>query len=170
MNTGNGNDGLHVNQINDQAIADNFPEETKAIEHAHAGFWLRFVAYIIDVIVVFSIKGFILSPLKFVNEGFPIDIGFWTVNGLLGMTTFYLYFLFMTKGFNQTIGKMILRIQVEKEDGSKLRWSDLVFREVIGRFIHNVIGILKLLYLIVAFTKEKKGLHDIIGNTIVVKV
>lgn len=166
----NENDVLYANQINDQATANYLPEETNTKAHAHAGFWLRLVAYMIDVVVVFSIKGFLLSPLKFINDGFPVDIGFWTLNGLLGMTTFYLYFLFMTKGFNQTIGKMILRIQVVKEDGSKLRWSDLLFREVVGRFIYNVIGILKLLYIVVAFTKEKQGIHDMIGNTVVVKV
>lgn len=167
---GNENDVLHANQLTDQTISNYLPDNAEAIDHAHAGFWLRFLAYLIDVIVVFSIKGFLLSPFKFMNEGFPIDIGFWTVNGLLGMTTFYLYFLLMTKGFNQTIGKMILRIQVVKEDGSKLGWSDLIFREVIGRFIHNVIFILKLLYIVVAFTKEKQGIHDMIGNTVVVKV
>ncbi|GAE91103.1 hypothetical protein JCM21714_39 [Gracilibacillus boraciitolerans JCM 21714] len=63
---------------------------------------------------------------------------------------------------------MIFGLRVIREDSQSLSWSDLLFREVIGRFIHRVFFIAVLLYLFVAFTTEKQGIHDMIGNTRVV--
>lgn len=139
-------------------------------EYRYAGFWMRFWAYLIDLIIVFSINGLLLSPLKFINEGIPIEISLWTVNGILAGIIYYVYFLLMTKFFQQTIGKMILGIKVVRENSENLLWSDLIFREIIGRFIHNVLFILKFLYLVIAFSNEKQGIHDMIGNTRVVHV
>lgn len=139
-------------------------------EYKYAGFWMRYWAYLIDVIIIFSINGILLSPLLFINGGIPLEIGFWTVNGILAGIIYYVYFLLMTKFWGQTVGKMILGIKVIREDEETLLWSDLIFREVIWRFIHNVIFILKLLYLVIAFSPEKKGVHDMIGNTKVIHV
>lgn len=158
---------------NDLEEADFDQPETSTpsvIEYKYAGFWMRFWAYFIDVIIVFSIKGILLSPLTFINNGFPLDISFWTLNGILAGVIYYVYFLLMTKFFQQTVGKMILGIQVISENNTPLLWSDLIFREVIGRFIYNVMFILKLLYIVVAFSSEKQGIHDMIGNTRVVHV
>lgn len=136
----------------------------------YAGFWMRFWAYLIDLVVLFSINGILLTPLKFINDGEMVDIGYWTLTGVLSAIVFYVYFLLMTKKFSQTIGKMILGIKVVREDGEPLRWSDLFFREVIGRFFYRVFQIFALLYIVVAFSHEKQGIHDMIGNTRVVFV
>jgi len=142
--------------------------EDQETSYKAAGFWMRFWAYIIDGVILFGINGLLLSPLGFLNEGMPIELGFWTVNGILAGTIFYLYFLFMTKIYQQTIGKMILGIKVVSDRKEKLSWGDVFFREVIGRIIYNVFFVLKLLYLVVAFTNKKQGLHDLIGNTRVI--
>src|SRR5699024_1728252 len=115
--------------------------------------------------IIGSINGILLSPLLFVNNGFPIEISFWTLNAILAGIIYYVYFLLFTKFFQQTLGKMIVGIKVVSDRDTGLSWSDVFFRECIGRFIHNVFLVLKLLYLIVAFTKEKQGFHDMIGNT-----
>ncbi|MDX8044394.1 RDD family protein [Gracilibacillus sp. S3-1-1] len=134
----------------------------------YAGFWMRFWAYLVDLLMVFSINGVLLIPLKFMNEGSPIEIGFWTLNLIISSIVFYLYFLLMTKFFQQTLGKMIFGLRVIREDREALRWSDLIFREVVGRFIHRVFPITILLYLFVAFTPQKEGIHDMVGNTRVI--
>ncbi|MGN8646581.1 RDD family protein [Gracilibacillus sp. HCP3S3_G5_1] len=134
----------------------------------YAGFWMRFWAYLTDLIIVFSINGILLIPFRFINDGAPLEIGFWTVTGIVSSVVFYVYFLLMTKFFNQTLGKMIFGLRVIREDSQTLRWSDLIFREVVGRFIHRVFPITVLLYLFVAFTTQKQGIHDMIGNTRVV--
>lgn len=137
-------------------------------EPRFAGFWMRFWAYLADLLVVFSINGILLSPLAFINDGLPMEIGFWTVAGLAGSVIFYLYFLLMTRFYSRTLGKMIFGLKVVRQDFSRLRWSDLLFREVVGRFFHRVFSFAFLLYVMVGFTSEKQGLHDIIGNTRVV--
>src|SRR5690625_6510109 len=86
------------------AYSDDLPPPIEA--YNYAGFWMRFWAYLIDVIVVFSINGILLSPLKFANEGLPIEISFWTLNGILAGIIYYVYFLLMTRYFQQTIGKI----------------------------------------------------------------
>lgn len=149
--------------LNEEKIKE---EET----FCYAGFWMRFWAYMIDVIIVASINGILLSPLLFVNDGYPIEISFWTLNGILSAIVYYVYFLIMTKIFSQTLGKMILGLKVVGENDQPLQWSDLFFREVIGRFLHNVFLVLKLLYLVVAFSKDKQGIHDMLGNTRVIHV
>ncbi|UOQ87219.1 RDD family protein [Gracilibacillus salinarum] len=138
------------------------------IHHRYAGFWMRLWAYLVDLIIVFSINGILLIPFKFVDNGFDLEIGFWTITSIISSIVFYLYFLLTTKFFNQTLGKVIFGLRVIREDHGPLSWSDLIFREVIGRFLHRVFPITILLYAFVAFTNQKQGIHDMIGNTRVV--
>lgn len=162
--------------INDEG---NFMDETKTTnfqgsenveEERLAGFWIRFAAYIIDAILISCISGIILSPLMLVNDGYPIEVSAWTVNGIVATLIYYLYFFVMTKFFQQTLGKMIIGLKVVSTKDRPLTWQDVFFRETIGRIIHNAFMILKLLYVIVAFTKNKQGIHDMIGNTKVVYI
>lgn len=139
-------------------------------EEEAAGFWPRFIAYVIDVIIIGSINSIILSPLLFVNDGLPIEISFWTLNGIIATVVYYVYFSVMTKYFQQTLGKMIIGLKVVSDTGKNLTWSDIFFREIVGRIIHNVFFILKLLYLTVAFSSKKQGIHDMIASTRVVHV
>lgn len=152
-----------IESTNDSTIEEK-PEQKRA------GFWLRFVAYIIDVIIISSINGIIISPILFMNSGEPIEISFWTLNGILALVVYYLYFAVMTKLFQQTLGKMIFGIKVIQQENQTLTWTDIFYREVVGRILHNVFFFLKLMYLVVAFTDEKQGIHDMIGNTRVVYV
>ncbi|MCF3943917.1 RDD family protein [Oceanobacillus alkalisoli] len=140
------------------------PTETRR----YAGFWMRFWAYLADLVIVFSINGIVLSPLKFMNEGKPIEIGYWTVAGILSLLVLYLYFILMTKFYGQTIGKMIFGLKVIRKDLEPLQWSDIIFRELVGRFFYRFLFIAQLLYLVVAFDTKKQGIHDMLGDTWVV--
>jgi len=135
-----------------------------------AGFWMRFWAFLADLLIIFSINGILLSPLRFMNEGAEIYINIWTLHGIMAAIVFYLYFLILTKKLGQTMGKMIFGLKVIRVDHQPLEWGDLIFREVITRFIYKTFFFLHLLYLIVAFNKEKKGFHDMVANTRVVHV
>jgi uncharacterized RDD family membrane protein YckC len=145
-----------------------YANQAQVSEQRFAGFWMRFWAYVIDIIVITSLNGILLSPFKFVNDGIAISVGLWTVPGIIGALVFYAYFVLMTKFFGQTIGKMILGIKVIRENEEPLRWSDVLFREIVGRFIYRVFWVLMVLYIIVGFMEEKQGLHDIIADTRVV--
>lgn len=138
-------------------------------EPRYAGFWMRLWAYIIDTIVIFSISGFFTSPLSLIDGFSNLSIfGFWSMAAVISGLVYYSYFLIMTKLLGQTLGKMIFNLKVIPKNNDNLSWLDLFFREVIGRFIYNTIFIMKLVYLVVAFTPRKQGIHDMIGNSYVI--
>lgn len=132
-----------------------------------AGFWVRFWAYMIDLIVLASLGGLLIKPifrmidLPITNPPFVL-FSFYKVTMLI---VALLYFLFMTKYLKQTVGKMILGIKVVAKNDGPLDWGTLVFREVIGRYISKV---LVFPYLLVAFMPKKEALHDLFANTYVV--
>ncbi len=132
-----------------------------------AGFWVRFWAYLIDLVVLFSIGGLVIKPIFRVmsipvtNPGFI----FFSPYKVTLLIVTLLYFLLMTMFLQQTVGKMILGIKVIAKETKPLSWSTLIFREVIGRFISKV---LVFPYILVAFMPKKEALHDLFADTYVV--
>ena len=153
------NDEFNQVELTDKIIVD---------EPRYAGFWMRLWAYLVDVIVLFSISGIFTSLLS-LSEAYSNYslLGLITAKAIVTGVIYYSYFLLMTKLTNQTLGKMIFNLKVVSETNDKLTWLDVFFREVIGRFIYNSIFIMKVVYLVVAFTPKKQGIHDMIGKTIV---
>ncbi|MDZ5472520.1 RDD family protein [Bacillus sp. 31A1R] len=136
-----------------------------SIEPQFAGFWMRFWAYLLDLVVIGSIDRIIINPAFR-----ALDINLFEVNIFSPITiataiTFYGYFVLMTKFFGQTLGKMAFGLKVVNLDGNSLSWSTILFREWIGRFISTTVLIS---YVIVAFLPKKQGLHDIFADTTVV--
>lgn len=132
-----------------------------------AGFWMRFWAYLIDLLVIGSIYRIMINP-TFRWLDLPLnDPSIFSIKAVSTGIIFFAYFLLMTKFFGQTLGKMVFAIKVvSKELDRQLTWSTLFFREVIGRFISK--KILLIGYLISGFTSEKKALHDIFADTRVI--
>lgn len=62
---------------------------------------------------------------------------------------------------------MILGLSVYREDAQPLKLKDVLFREWIGRIISG--ALLGIPYIVVAFTKKHKGIHDYFGETVVLK-
>jgi uncharacterized RDD family membrane protein YckC len=133
----------------------------------YAGFWMRFWAYLLDLIIVGSIERLIVNPLFRVLEIPLVEFNMFAPISIASAVIFYLYFVLMTKYFNQTLGKMVFGIKVIDLKNDKLTWGTILFREWIGRFISAtvVIG-----YIIVAFLPKKQGLHDLFTDTSVIHV
>lgn len=150
----------HVIEMND---------ENKQLLNAHvlpfAGFWMRFWAYLLDLIVIGSINRMLIYPL-FRGFDLPLDdSGIFSPINIITAITFYVYFVLMTKYLGQTLGKMVFGLKVIHLKESKLSWGSVIFREWIGRFISATIFVL---YVLVAFMPKKQGLHDLFADTIVV--
>ncbi|MDQ0156496.1 putative RDD family membrane protein YckC [Robertmurraya andreesenii] len=131
----------------------------------YAGFWMRFWAYILDLIVIGSIDRILINP---VFRAFDLElsaISMFAPISIATAITFYAYFVLMTKFFGQTLGKMAFGLKVVDLKGNKLSWSTILFREWIGRFISTTIWIT---YAVVAFLPKKQGLHDLFSDTTVV--
>ena len=173
------NSTQQVNQTNNQnynnynysrsvdfSLPTTFEDYIKLSENFYAGFWQRFMAYIIDLIVVASITGlFNTVTLNYLNVGIKLSlIGEYTLSFIIVSFT---YFILMTYFFSQTLGKVIMKIKVETNKGEKLSWSDVIYREVVGRILTTVLFYIP--YLLVGLLPKKKGLHDYIADTVVVK-
>ncbi|MGP7818439.1 RDD family protein [Niallia sp. 01092] len=136
-------------------------------EFQYAGFWMRFWAYLADLLIIGSLNRILIYPI-FRWMDIPLHEGgiFSTVN-ISTAVVFYLYFVLMTKFLKQTLGKMIFGLKVIPLKKEHLSWDTVLFREWIGRFISASIFIL---YVLVAFLPKKQGLHDLFADTAVVHV
>lgn len=131
-----------------------------------AGFWMRFWAFLLDLLIVSAITGILVKPI-FKIVGLSVSDSAWYAPiSILSAIVYFAYFVLTTKFFAQTLGKMVLGLKVIKDNGEQLDWMTVVFRELIGRFISNTF--LKIPYLIVIFTPRHKGIHDFVADTTVV--
>lgn len=118
------------------------------------GFWLRVGAYIIDVILL-GIVGVILSSV----------LG--TAGQALGALIFIVYFIGLWGLTGQTIGMMLVGLNVVRDsDGGKITWGKAVLRfgGLFVAFACLYIGVIR-----VAFDSRKRGWHDRIGGTVVIR-
>lgn len=131
----------------------------------YAGFWMRFWAYLVDLIVIGSINRIIIYPvLRYFD--FPLsDSNKFSISSIATAITFYLYFVLMTKFLRQTLGKMIFGLKVIELHGENIKWSTVFFREFIGKFISKFLFIG---FILVAFLPRKQGLHDLFADTTVI--
>ena len=117
----------------------------------YAGFWIRFVAYLIDVVVV-MIPGTII-----IFAGLPS-----LINLVLGLA-YYIYF--PSSEYMATPGKMALGLIITDEHGNRIGAGTAAVR-YIGYMISMItVGIG---FIIIGFTEKRMGLHDMIARTRVV--
>ncbi len=153
----------------------------------YAGFWLRFVAAIIDGIIIGVVQTFIFVPLlAAVGLGFAsgaenMDFsdpeqaagmmasiaalmgGYW----ILTICIQVLYSTFMESSkFQATVGKLALGLIVTDLSGTKLDFSKALVRNLC-KIISNFT--LFIGYIMAGFTEKKQALHDMIASTLVVK-
>ena len=132
-----------------------------------AGFWMRFWAYLLDLIVIGSIERLIINPLFRILEIPLVEFNMFAPISIASAIIFYLYFVLMTKYFHQTLGKMVFGLRVVDLKSEKLSWRTILFREWIGRFISATIIVG---YIVVAFLPKKQGIHDLFTDTSVIHV
>jgi uncharacterized RDD family membrane protein YckC len=141
----------------------------------YGGFWLRAVAYILDAIllnIVFGVLAAIIGvslipadPAKIDPAQFISSMGSLQ---LVALVVSWLYFaLLESSARGATVGKMVLGLRVVDGHGNRIS-----FLRATGRFFAKILSgmILFIGFLMVAFTERKRGLHDIIADTLVVKV
>lgn len=140
-------------------------EEVLFYERKPAGFWVRFWAYLIDLLIITALTSILIKPAFALMGLETAEIPWYAPFAIMSAIVFYGYFVLMTKFFRQTVGKMIMGIRVVSLKSEQLSWTTLLFREWIGRFLSVTIW---PLYWIVGFTPLKQGVHDFIADTTVV--
>ncbi|MGO4888722.1 RDD family protein [Anaerobacillus sp. MEB173] len=131
-----------------------------------AGFWMRFWAYLLDLVVVFSLNGILAYPVLRWLGIVEVEYFIFSIEALITALVGYVYFMVMTKYGGQTLGKKVFGLKVVGKENDQLSWSTVIFRELIGKFISQTL--LFIGYLIVAFSKKKQGAHDWIADTYVI--
>lgn len=136
-----------------------------------AGFGARAAAYIIDRAVLLIPLGmirlpFLIAQLMGVNDLTRGNFLFrYSVLDVVCWILTAAYFVILTYLTGGTLGKKIMRLQVEKADGAPLRFVDVLYRETVGRFLS---GILCIGYLMALVDKSKRAFHDYLCETRVV--
>jgi uncharacterized RDD family membrane protein YckC len=122
----------------------------------YAGFWMRFVGFIIDSIILAIIE----IPISLIIEG----------NGarfLIGLLVGIVYHVgFWVGNDGATPGKMALGIKVQMANGQPIDVGPALLR-YIGLWVSFLT--LGIGYFMIAFTPQKRGLHDYIAGTVVIK-
>ncbi len=135
-----------------------------------AGFWVRVAAFLLDSVAVTVLQfvlGFVLALIvQGITDPDPRLIE--SIARLFGTVLAITYYVYFTGYCGQTPGKMALKIKVIRTDGGDVSYGRAALREVLGKFLSGIL--LGIGYLMVAFTKEKQGLHDKIADTYVVKI
>ncbi|MCU9614214.1 RDD family protein [Caldibacillus lycopersici] len=157
-----------ANEVLTDSMTMKYPDKTATASNlditVYAGFWMRIWAYIIDLMIIAGLSAIIVKPIATILN-WPTSAGIFSLYNIANAMVFYSYFVFMTKGFQQTLGKMIFGLKVIPLKEEKLSWATVIFREWIGRYLSVSIFIL---YILVAFLPKKQGLHDIFADTTVI--
>jgi uncharacterized RDD family membrane protein YckC len=133
-----------------------------------AGYGARIVAYIIDGILI-NIGVWVIVFLSLltgsgsdINIVATILIGFAILLGLV-------YFPFFWQRTGQTPGMQALNIRVVRDkDGGPVSWGSAILR-LIGYGINSIVFGLPIGWLWILFDSRRRGWHDLIGSTVVVK-
>lgn len=132
----------------------------------YAGFWIRVVAYIIDLLPLLAI-GITLALLfgdPIVDADPTPSLG---VSDFAGLIIGIAYFVgFESSSWQATPGKRALGLIVTDADGRRISPA-----RALGRYFGKILSglILMIGYIMIAFTERKQGLHDFLAGTLVVK-
>ncbi|MGZ4848189.1 MAG: RDD family protein [Halobacteriota archaeon] len=141
----------------------------------YQGVAIRFVAILIDYLIIGVISGILAIPLLAaaiavnVTNGnvSAVSLGPIVALSVVGLVVWFLYFTLLEGRYGQTVGKMALSIKVVREaDGAPIDYGEAAVRTVL-RIIDGLFD-----YLIGAIfiwtSDEKQRLGDRVAHTVVV--
>lgn len=142
----------------------------------YGGFWRRFVAALIDGIILNIALSIIMSIFGvgagFAQFGDPAYLEAAGVGAVLLLIVIsfggqWLYFALMESSSMQaTLGKLAMGVVVADAKGERIS-----FGRATGRYFAKILSgmILMIGYIMAAFTERKQALHDLLAGTVVYK-
>ena len=127
----------------------------------YAGFGKRFLALLVDVVIIFVLQVAVGMVLRLVSGAESMA----AVQGFSLILNWLYYALQESSPAQATIGKRALGIKVVDLSGQRIG-----FGRASGRFFAKILSALVLLigYIMAAFTEKKQALHDLLAGTLVV--
>jgi uncharacterized RDD family membrane protein YckC len=112
------------------SLAPRFSESrVETVKLEYAGFWIRFVAYFIDLIVLSIVGGVISFVFSGGGNAAAASLG---ISSLANLIFVWLYYAFLESGERQgTLGKMALGLIVSNESGEALSFGQSTWRFVV---------------------------------------
>lgn len=133
----------------------------------YAGFWQRWVAFIIDGLIIYGPLVLLMIPAIIAGGDSDMSDGLALLIEFLGVVAGWLYFALMESSSSQaTLGKMALGLKVTDLSGQRI-----TFGKATGRFFGKIVSrlILGIGFIMAAFTERKQALHDLMAGTLVVR-
>ena len=159
-----------------QKLREGVAPVAAAGRYRFAGFWIRVVAAIIDSIILGVVNSIIqftaVRPMLGITEraadpaAMFAALGAAGALGMVGMLLGCAYEAIFVSQMGATPGKMALGMKVVRPDGSRVDLG-----RAVGRYFAKILSMLILCigYIMVGFDAEKRGLHDMICDTRVVR-
>ncbi|MDJ0625850.1 MAG: RDD family protein [Candidatus Caenarcaniphilales bacterium] len=144
----------------------NIESENHGCIFQYAGFWRRFLAYIIDFFILTLLKlSLTLTTFYIIFKAFDIQLN----AGLISATFWILgpvYFVLMESGPKQaTLGKIASGLKVTNLDGNRISIS-----RAIGRYFGKYISLIFFIgYFMMLFSPKKQCLHDMMSSCLVIR-
>lgn len=143
---------------------------------AYAGFWIRFVAWILDAFILY-IVGMGTNALMRIAAGVPVT-PIWTASrgatfasncaeSLVGVIVWWVYYATCESSPGEaTPGKRALRLRVTDLQGRRIS-----FARATGRTFAKVLSFATLFvgFFMAGFTGRRQALHDLIAETVVLR-
>ena len=143
------------------------------------GFWIRFVAYVIDGLILMAalviVFGIAVAAVAISVPGddkakadtLSVEVGFGFL--LAYVTSAWLYEALMTSSpRGATLGKLALGLRIVRADGAQLSFGRATARHFL-KFMITPLVPLAIGYLMAAFTARKRALHDVLAETLVIR-
>jgi uncharacterized RDD family membrane protein YckC len=144
----------------------------------YAGFWIRFLAFVIDFfvvgIVVFPVSAVVMAVTGGIARTMGGDVpfrAFWVlgvfVRAVFNTIVNWIYEAALESSSKQaTLGKMALGLKVTDVYGNRISFARATGRHF-AKYLSGII--LGIGYIMIAFSERKQGLHDMIAGTLVVR-
>jgi len=143
----------------------------------YGGFWRRWLAFIVDGLIIgavmlpfgvglgFAQLGTIFNSEEMNGETIMSMIAASMLVWMIRVMVSFLYGAgFESSRFQATPGKMLVGVRVTTLEGGRISFARAAGRQL-GKWLSGVI--LCIGYLLVAFSDRKQGLHDMIAGTLV---
>ena len=139
----------------------------------YAGFWKRFAAGFIDVLILlilnFILRSALIDPDLLVHEDASTYLGYlWSFIwfNIVSTLAYWIYCAaFESSSKQATLGKMALGIKVTDLNGKRIGFGKATSR-YFGRIVSVYIFFIGCI--MIAFTEKKQGLHDKMAGCLVV--
>src|SRR5262245_14115306 len=141
------------------------PAPVAAAPVRYGGFWLRGVAYLIDVIVLLPVTWTIDHILE-VDTAAPFSPAFMAALTFQGIAWLAYCMLLESSDWQGTVGKLALGLRVTDLEGRRISIPRAALRHL-AKYLS--LCLLFIGFLMITVQERKRGLHDLIAGTLVVR-